>query len=336
MATSLSVTDPRYIALTNQTLRPIVLFDFDIGDTTYRRTVGPSDVTIGSDTYYKTKDVFSTTLPEQSEDYAQDLWTIELSEPNISAEHTQMKSFKLGNRRKNNNDVRFTNNDGLVSVDGTRFVPSNWMQNNQNDVIIRTVGVRRLGTQMLLAFETEGESIVVGPHFKQEILNDLRITLVSGSRTVVATGIDDPLEPYFFTIDDPTQGLDFYTNQTEPNGLLTIDYRPESWFNRMRAVGQGRVKLRVRIGFLNDDGTTQTELYSVWNGTASNISQTYDPDGLKTRVQFTGPLARVDNEFARYTTRESQRQADEDDTAFDFAHRTNNSVAWGGRRDRRR
>lgn len=126
------------------------------------------------------------------------------------------------------------------------------------------------------------------------------------------------------------QTRDFWTLEFAESSAAEVGMENQ-WQHRFAAVGHRSVTAEIALVFRDPDGRDFTLPLTVYRGRLAELQTAANDTGIVTTAGFTGPLTRLDNEFARYTSHESQRQVDENDTAFLYAHEgAEVRVEWRG------
>ena len=120
---------------------------------------------------------------------------------------------------------------------------------------------------------------------------------------------------------------------TEPDGwTLTLAESNETGQSKWHQILSGQYTntfLEVHCAFLSSDFLELSDLLHIYRGRGSGVKTTLNQNSLQTVISFTGPLAKLDSQFSRYTTAESQRAANSNDSSMDFAHEVGRDLSWG-------
>lgn len=127
------------------------------------------------------------------------------------------------------------------------------------------------------------------------------------------------------------QARDFWTLELSEPSALEAGGTAAQWQHRFDEVGHRSVTCQISLVFADETERNFTVSLPVYKGRLARLETVGNENGIITTAGFTGPLTRVDNEAARYTSDESQRQVDPNDTAFRFAHEGSEvAVEWRG------
>ena len=88
------------------------------------------------------------------------------------------------------------------------------------------------------------------------------------------------------------------------------------------------IGLSLFVRLFDDRNNTFTTPLNTYRGQCINASLTTDDnDQLPYRLTFSGPLRKLDEEFAITTAKHNQQQRDPNDTALDYAH-SSRDLKW--------
>lgn len=319
----------------HDSLLPVHLYTLTIGTTTHRLTSWRHDLTIGGHRYRASAAVMSSSRHAHKGPVERHQWTLQMAEPPANEASLEKFSIALTGRTKTSNLLSWGNPNGVaagqVSVYGSSELPGSWFE-NETEAQVVFFGIRNTG-DLALWFQKKTAQLNrgAGPNLKPEVLPRLRIRLTTGSLVYETTGItSDSAEPYEWTPANAAAARQLFTDAGEDlPQTLELAHRPQQW-HELAGRNYSTMQLRVELVFMEKETRTITEPLRVYDGIGSGVQTESGKESVTTALLFTGPLARHDAQFTRYTTADSQQAAAAADTSMAKAHETKDSLQWGG------
>lgn len=111
--------------------------------------------------------------------------------------------------------------------------------------------------------------------------------------------------------------------------VVLID-NDNSIINRANTQSAGTT-LSLSTAFLNSSGVLINEEFNIYSGFLSSVTQQEQNNNLITVLSFTSDISKIDRTNLRTTSESSQKDIHPTDTAFDYAHVSDEDVmlGWG-------